>query len=109
MTEHPVYYRCFTLRIKKNPPFPAGATHGVQMVLHRGPKNARSLLVLDENEPFLVQSNVAATGRGELMHNGTNGSLADPKDGFYVAFHEHMTFPNYPLQVEKNNRFSQSS
>ena len=99
VTEHPVYYRCFTLRIKKNPPFPAGATHGVQIVLHRGASDARPLLVLDENEPFLVQSNIPAVDRSQLRPNESVEITADPKDGFYVAFHERRTFPNYPLQV----------
>ncbi|KAL5961691.1 hypothetical protein TSMEX_010575 [Taenia solium] len=102
VTEHPVYYRCFTLRIKRNPPFPAGPTHGVQIVLHRGPKNAQPLLVLDENEPFLAQSNVAPPNKSSLRPNASRETSAVPKDGFYVVFHEHKTFPNYPLQNMAN-------
>nr|CDS14991.1 protein vprbp [Echinococcus granulosus] len=98
VTEHPVYYRCFTLRIKQNPPFPAGPTHGVQIVLHRGPRNAQPLLVLDESEPFLVQSNVAPLNKSSLRPNASRVTAALPKDGFYVVFHEYKTFPNYPLQ-----------
>lgn len=94
-----MYYRCFTLRIKRNPPFPAGPTHGVQIVLHRGPKNAQPLLVLDENEPFLVQSNVTPLNKSSLRPNVSRETSAVPKDGFYVVFHEHKTFPNYLLQV----------
>ncbi|KAL5103497.1 Protein mahjong [Taenia crassiceps] len=80
VTEHPVYYRCFTLRIKRNPPFPAGPTHGVQIVLHRGPKNAQPLLVLDENEPFLVQSNVAPPNKSGLRPNASRETSTVPKD-----------------------------
>ncbi|VUZ42612.1 unnamed protein product [Hymenolepis diminuta] len=107
ITEHPIYYRCFTLRLKSSPPFPTGPTHGVQIVLHRGPANTQSLLVIDENEPFLVQSNVPADNLTALR---SNNSAAHPKDGFYVAFHESRTIPNYPLQNLPNGltlRFGQ--
>lgn len=99
ITEHPIYFRCFTLRLDTNPPFPAGPTHGVQIVLHRGPKYARPLLVLDENEPFVVQSNIPALNKSVLRPNGSAHISPSSKDGFYVAFHEYRTFPNYPLQV----------
>nr|CDS25789.1 expressed protein [Hymenolepis microstoma] len=107
LTEHPVYYRCFTLRLKSNPPFPAGPTHGVQIVLHRGLTHSQSLLVVDEDEPFLVQSNVPADNLTAL---GKNNSAPNPKDGFYIVFHESRTIPNYPLQTLSNGltlRFGQ--
>ncbi|KAF7260227.1 hypothetical protein EG68_02481 [Paragonimus skrjabini miyazakii] len=98
ITEHPVYYRCFTLRIKTQPPVPAGPTNGIRLILHRGQVNATPLLLVAEDEPFILQS-----------VNSTDAYKA--KDGYFIAFHEKNTFPNFPVQSLPNGlsvRFGES-
>ncbi|KAF8571201.1 hypothetical protein P879_00407 [Paragonimus westermani] len=98
ITEHPIYYRCFTLRIKTQPPVPAGPTNGIRLILHRGQVNVTPLLLVAEDEPFILQS-----------VNSTDAYKA--KDGYFIAFHEKNTFPNFPVQSLPNGlsvRFGES-
>ncbi|KAA3676846.1 uncharacterized protein DEA37_0009235 [Paragonimus westermani] len=98
ITEHPIYYRCFTLRIKTQPPVPAGPTNGIRLILYRGQVNATPLLLVAEDEPFILQS-----------VNSTDAYKA--KDGYFIAFHEKNTFPNFPVQSLPNGlsvRFGES-
>ncbi|CAL8074636.1 unnamed protein product [Calicophoron daubneyi] len=98
ITEHPLYYRCFTLRVHPRPPVPAGPTNGIRLILHRGRPNAYPLLLVAEEEPSILQS-----------VDSPEAALA--KDGFFLAFHEKGTFPTFPVQSLPNGlslRFGQS-
>ncbi|VDL93120.1 unnamed protein product [Schistocephalus solidus] len=88
ITEHSLYYRCFTLRVRPKPPVPAGPTHGIRLMLHRGSHSA-PVLLLNEEEPFLLQST-------------SDASAWRSKEGFFIAFHEAGTFPVFPLQQLPN-------
>ncbi|CAH8535800.1 unnamed protein product [Dicrocoelium dendriticum] len=89
ITQHPTYYRCFTLRIKTKPPVPAGPTNGIRLILHRGKTNATPLLLVAEEEASLLQS-------------VSTPEALEKKDGFFIAFHEKGTFPNFPVQSLPN-------
>ncbi|VDK69196.1 unnamed protein product [Dibothriocephalus latus] len=86
--EHSLYYRCFTLRVRPKPPVPAGPTHGIRLILHRGSKST-PVLLLNEEEPFLLQST-------------SDANAWKAKEGFFIAFHEADTFPSFPLQQLPN-------
>ncbi|VDP90810.1 unnamed protein product [Echinostoma caproni] len=89
ITEHPTYYRCFTLRTRINPPLPAGPTNGIRLILHRGRAYARPLLSVVEEEPALLQS-------------VDSWDTPFQKDGFFITFHERNTFPSFPVQSLPN-------
>ncbi|CAH8858462.1 unnamed protein product [Trichobilharzia szidati] len=89
ITEHPIYYRCFTLRVRPTPPVPAGPTHGIRLIIHRGIVNASPLLMVVEEEPNIIQS--SETERTAYL-----------KDGYFIAFHEVDTFPVFPVQSLPN-------
>ncbi|KAG5452614.1 hypothetical protein CSKR_100445 [Clonorchis sinensis] len=85
ITEHPIYYRCFTLRVETKPPVPSGPTNGLRLILHRGQPGANPLLLVVEEEPVILQS-------------VTTKEAFRAKDGFFITFHERGTFPNFPVQ-----------
>ncbi|THD25444.1 Protein vprbp [Fasciola hepatica] len=99
ITEHPTYYRCFTLRVRTKPPVPAGPTNGIRLILHRGRVLARPLLSVVEEEPAKLQS-------------VDTWDTPFQKDGFFIAFHEQDTFPSFPVQSLPNGltlRFGQTT
>lgn len=99
ITEHPTYYRCFTLRVRVKPPVPAGPTNGIRLILHRGNTSARPLLSIVEEEPARLQS-------------VDTWDTPFQKDGFFIAFHEQDTFPSFPVQSLPNGltlRFGQTT
>ncbi|CAH8570012.1 unnamed protein product [Heterobilharzia americana] len=89
ITEHPIYYRCFTLRVRPTPPVPAGPTNGIRLILYRGLVNVYPLLMVVEEEPSIIQSS-------------DTDKTAYLKDGYFIAFHEANTFPVFPVQSLPN-------
>lgn len=84
VTEHPTYYRCFTLRPRPRPnSILPGPTHGITLLLHRGDPSP-PMLQVNEQYSFEMQSSV------------DNSSLQS-HSGFLIGFHEQGSFPNFQL------------
>ncbi|VEL10831.1 unnamed protein product [Protopolystoma xenopodis] len=95
-----MYFRCFTLRVRPEPPIPAGATNGIRLLLYRGNNSSPPELLVREEDPELLQSIYEPYDKAVNREEALKGQFA--QDGFYMVLHEPGTFPNFPPQTLPN-------